>query len=69
MQPFMSPKVSGNSCFEKIEGEVVKKLLLEGKRLDGRGYKDVRPINCEVGICCRGPTALPCLLAARRRHL
>jgi polyribonucleotide nucleotidyltransferase len=35
---------------EKIEGEVVKKLLLEGKRLDGRGYGDVRPISCEVGI-------------------
>jgi polyribonucleotide nucleotidyltransferase len=35
---------------EKIEGQVVKKLLLEGKRLDGRGYRDVRPISCEVGI-------------------
>jgi polyribonucleotide nucleotidyltransferase len=37
----------------KIEGLVVKKLLLEGKRLDGRGYEDVRPIDCEVGVLPR----------------
>jgi len=37
----------------KIEGLVVKKLLLEGKRLDGRGYNDVRPIDCEVGVLPR----------------
>ncbi|NIP24245.1 MAG: polyribonucleotide nucleotidyltransferase [Phycisphaerae bacterium] len=37
----------------KIEGSVIKKLLLEGKRLDGRGYEDVRPIDCEVSILPR----------------
>ena len=37
----------------KIEGQVVKKLLLEGKRVDGRGYEDVRPIDCEVSILPR----------------
>ncbi|MHC4424122.1 MAG: polyribonucleotide nucleotidyltransferase, partial [Planctomycetota bacterium] len=37
----------------KIEGQVVKKLLLEGKRSDGRGYNDVRQIDCEVGILPR----------------
>jgi len=37
----------------KVEGEVVKKLLLEGKRSDGRGYNDVRPISCEVAILPR----------------
>jgi len=37
----------------KIEGQVVKKLLLDGKRPDGRGYNDVRPISCEVGILPR----------------
>jgi polyribonucleotide nucleotidyltransferase len=37
----------------EIEGKVVKKLLLEGKRPDGRGYKDIRPIDCEVGILPR----------------
>jgi len=35
---------------DDIEGQVVKKLLLDGKRSDGRGYNDVRPISCEVGI-------------------
>ncbi|TFG47598.1 MAG: polyribonucleotide nucleotidyltransferase, partial [Candidatus Brocadiia bacterium] len=36
-----------------IEEEVMKKLLLEGKRPDGRGYDDVRPITCEVGVLPR----------------
>jgi polyribonucleotide nucleotidyltransferase len=39
--------------FDKIEGEVVRGLILEGKRLDGRGYDDVRPITCEAGILPR----------------
>jgi len=37
----------------KIEGQAVKKLLLEGKRADGRGYDDIRPIDCEVAILPR----------------
>lgn len=37
----------------KIEGQEVKKLLLSGKRSDGRGYDDIRPITCEVGILPR----------------
>ncbi|MCL5268414.1 MAG: polyribonucleotide nucleotidyltransferase [Bacteroidetes bacterium] len=28
-------------------------ILKEGRRLDGRGYKDVRPITCEVGLLPR----------------
>ncbi len=39
--------------FEKIEGQVVRKLLLDGRRPDGRGHNDVRPISCEVGILPR----------------
>ena len=39
--------------FEKIEGQIVRKLVLAGKRPDGRGYNDVRPIACEVGILPR----------------
>jgi len=38
---------------EKIEDEIVRKMLLEGKRPDGRGYNDIRPISCEVGILPR----------------
>ena len=37
----------------KIEGKVIKKLLLSGKRSDGRGYDDIRQISCEVGILPR----------------
>jgi polyribonucleotide nucleotidyltransferase len=38
---------------DDIEGQVVKKLLLEGKRPDGRGYDQIRQISCEVGILPR----------------
>jgi len=38
---------------DKIEGQVIKKLLLEGKRSDGRGYNDIRKIDCEVGVLPR----------------
>ncbi len=37
----------------KIEGQIIKKLLLSGKRSDGRGYNDIRQISCEVGILPR----------------
>jgi len=57
----VSQNVAGLKCdkvmlkriLEKIEGQVVRKLLLDGKRPDGRGYKDIRPITCEVGILPR----------------
>ncbi len=39
--------------FEKIEGEIVRKLIFEGKRPDGRGYNDIRLITCEVGLLPR----------------
>jgi polyribonucleotide nucleotidyltransferase len=38
---------------DEIEGQVVRKLLLEGKRPDGRGYQQIRLISCEVGILPR----------------
>jgi len=38
---------------ENIEGRVVRKLLLDGRRPDGRGYDEVRPVICEVGILPR----------------
>jgi len=37
----------------KVEKEVVRKLLLAGKRPDGRGYTEIRQISCEVGILPR----------------
>ena len=38
---------------DDIESRVVKKLLLEGKRSDGRSYDQIRQISCEVGILPR----------------
>ena len=37
----------------KIESDVIKKLLLSGKRSDGRAFDDIRPISCEVSILPR----------------
>jgi polyribonucleotide nucleotidyltransferase len=37
-----------------IEYEEMRKMILdEGKRLDGRGVTDIRPITCEVGVLPR----------------
>ena len=38
---------------DKIEGQVIKKMLLEGKRSDGRDDTQIRPIHCEVGVLPR----------------
>lgn len=39
---------------EDIEREEVRRMILdEGKRVDGRGPRDIRPITCEVGILPR----------------
>ncbi|MEE9203222.1 MAG: polyribonucleotide nucleotidyltransferase [Dehalococcoidia bacterium] len=37
----------------KVKAEVRKRMLSAGARLDGRGYDQLRPINCEVGIIPR----------------
>ncbi len=40
--------------FKKVEKEIVRKMILEeGKRIDGRGLKDIRPITCEVRVLPR----------------
>jgi len=42
-----------NRILQKIEGRIVKEMLLAGKRVDGRGFDEVRDIECEVGILPR----------------
>ncbi len=38
----------------KLEKKTVRKLILEeGKRVDGRGIHDIRPLSCEVGLIPR----------------
>ncbi len=41
------------SSFHKLEEKVVRELILDGKRPDGRGPRDLRPISCEVGLLPR----------------
>lgn len=39
--------------FDNIQKQIIKDLILQGKRLDGRTYSDIRPIDCRVGILPR----------------
>jgi polyribonucleotide nucleotidyltransferase len=41
------------ALYQAIEEQVARALILEGRRLDGRGPKDLRPIASEVGILPR----------------
>lgn len=38
---------------DELEREVVRRALLEGRRVDGRGPADIRPVTCEVGVLPR----------------
>jgi len=40
-------------AFHNVENQVVRALILDGHRPDGRGPKDLRPIHCEVGLLPR----------------
>jgi polyribonucleotide nucleotidyltransferase len=40
-------------AFEALQERVVRDLILEGKRIDGRSLKQLRPISCEVGVLPR----------------
>lgn len=42
-----------NRVLDKIEREVVRGMILDGTRADGRGEEDVRSISCEVGMLPR----------------
>jgi polyribonucleotide nucleotidyltransferase len=51
-EPEHSPEeVAG--AFEALQERVVRDLILEGKRIDGRGVRQLRPITCEVGVLPR----------------
>ena len=40
-------------CLYKMQKKVVKKWLLAGKRVDGRGMDEIRPLAAEVGVLPR----------------
>lgn len=47
-------KVDIGQAIYKLEKKTVRKLILEeGKRVDGRGIYDIRPLSCEVGLIPR----------------
>ncbi len=41
------------AAFEALHEKVVRDLILEGKRIDGRTTKAIRAISCEVGVLPR----------------
>ncbi len=49
--PYQASQVS--AAFSKVEEEVVRRLILAGVRLDGRGPEDIREITCEVSVLPR----------------
>ena len=38
------------TAFHKLEGKVVRDLLLDGKRIDGRKPGEIRPLDVKVGV-------------------
>jgi polyribonucleotide nucleotidyltransferase len=69
VEKFGAEKVTENvlrEAFYYIQKETVRGLIMDdNKRLDGRGFEDIRPISCEVGLMprahgsslfCRGET-------------
>ena len=42
-----------NRVLDKIERQVLRRMILDGTRADGRGEEDVRSISCEVGMLPR----------------
>lgn len=42
------------ALIDEIEGEIVAEMVVTtGKRSDGRGLRDIRPLECEVGVLPR----------------
>ncbi|WP_428937520.1 polyribonucleotide nucleotidyltransferase [Fontivita pretiosa] len=41
------------NIFVEVEEQVTRETILAGVRPDGRGYSDIRPITCEVGVLPR----------------
>ncbi len=39
--------------FEETEKKELRRLILEGKRVDGRGWEELREVECEVGLLPR----------------
>jgi len=57
MEKFGAEKVTEfvlKDAFYYLQKEAVRSLILDGrKRMDGRGFEDIRPLSCEVGVLPR----------------
>ncbi len=42
-----------DECIYKLQKKIVRNWLYEGKRVDGRGIDEIRPLNAEVGLIPR----------------
>jgi len=47
------PKADVAAAFHELEGTLMRAMMLEGTRCDGRGPKDIRPISSEVHLLPR----------------
>ncbi len=53
-EEFEAFKPSFGKCFEDLEREILRGLIIkEGRRIDGRAFDEIRPIHCEVGLLPR----------------
>jgi len=41
------------TILDELEHQAMREIIASGTRVDGRGYTDIRPISCEVGILPR----------------
>lgn len=42
-----------SAAFEALQERVIREMILDGTRLDGRSHKQIRPIYCEAGLLPR----------------
>ncbi len=53
-EEFPDSEMAINQYIDDIEKRIMRRMILDrGKRVDGRGYDDIRPIDCEVGFLPR----------------
>jgi polyribonucleotide nucleotidyltransferase len=53
-EEFAGQEREAESVFEKLEKKVVRKMMLDDKRrIDGRGFTEIRPVSCETGVLPR----------------
>ena len=52
-EPEPATPAAVGACFDMLRRHLLRNMAIEGKRWDGRGLDDIRPISAEVGILPR----------------